>query len=128
MEKRKYIFLKKKKDYIASKKERLYKEVYLPKVVEAIEQNSWNTASGVTNVIYTEDLVNQVQHLMSTAYSYVREVLGNEYDITEKKYAACMGTGQYPRFMTEEEVKEWNKIKFTKSKETGEKLIELTEQ
>ena len=50
--------------------------------------------------------MNQVQHLMSRAYDYVREVLGNEFDITEKKYAACMGKGEYPRFMTDEEVHE----------------------
>ena len=70
----------------------------------------------------------QVQHMMSRAYDYVRDVLGNEFDITEKKYAACSGKGEYPRFMTDEEVKEWNKIKFARSKETGEKIMELTEQ
>lgn len=42
---------------------------------------------------------------MSTAYTYVRKALGDKYDITEKKYAACEGSGTYPRFMTNEEVK-----------------------
>ena len=126
--KRRYIFHKKIGNIYLKKSEELYNEIYLPRVITAIEKQEWNTASGVTNMIWTEEVMNQVQHLMSRAYDYVREVLGNEFDITEKKYAACMGTGQYPRFMTEEEVKEWNKIKFTKSKETGEKLIELTEQ
>lgn len=50
--------------------------------------------------------MNQVHHAMERAYDYVCKVLGNEYNITERKYAACMGQGVYARFMTDEEIEE----------------------
>lgn len=126
--KRKYIFHKKIGNVYNKKSEEIYNEVYLPKVIEVIERNPWNTGSGVTNEIWTEEVMNQVQHLMSTAYSYVCEVLGNEYNITGKKYAACMGKGIYPRFMTDEEINEWKALRSTCVKNNSDKISELTEE
>lgn len=128
LERRKYIFHKKKQDLYKLKSEELYNEVYLPKVIDVINVNPWNTGAGVTNEIWTEELMTQVQHMMSTAYTYVCKVLGNEYDITDRRYAACEGKGVYPRFMTDEEIKEWNQLKSQCAKANGEKIMELTEQ
>ena len=64
---------------------------------------------------------------MSTAYTYVCDVLGNEYNITGKKYAACKGKGIYPRFMTDEEINEWKNLRGTCVKNNSEKIGELTE-
>lgn len=65
---------------------------------------------------------------MSTAYGYVCSVLGNEFNVTDKKYAACAGKGVYPRFMTDEEIEDWRKLKSDCAKNNGEKIMELTEQ
>lgn len=126
--KRRYIFHRKIGEIYGSKSERYYNEIYLPMVIEVINRNPWNTGAGVTNEIWTEDVMNQVQHLMSTAYNYVCQVLGNEYDVTEKRYAACMGKGIYPRFMTDEEIEDWKKLKSDCAKNNGERIMELTEQ
>ena len=72
--------------------------------------------------------MNQVQHAMERAYDYVCKVLGNEYNITERKYAACMGQGVYARFMTDDEIAEWNDLKSKCSKDSGKAIMELTEQ
>ncbi len=105
----------------------MYNEIYLPLVVEIVNRNPWNTGSGITNELLTEELINQVQHVMSTAYTYVCDVLGNEYNITGKKYAACKGKGVYPRFMTDEEISEWKNLRGTCVKNNSEKIGELTE-
>lgn len=72
--------------------------------------------------------MNQVQHMMTTAYTYVCQVLGNEFNITGKKYAACAGKGIYPRFMTDEEVEAWRQLKSKCAKNNSDKIMELTEQ
>lgn len=126
--KTKYYFREKVGTIYATKKEEIYNEIYLPEVIKVIERNPWNTGAGVTNEIWTEEMVDKVQHMMSTAYTYVCEALGNEYNITERKYAACERRGVYPRFMTDEEIKEWHELKSKCSKNSGEKIMELTEQ
>ena len=126
--KRKYIFTEQIGTLYSSRKEELYNEVYLPKVIESIAKNAWTTGAGVTNDIWTPDVMEQVQHLMSTAYGYVCSILGNEFDVTDKKYAACAGKGVYPRFMTDEEIEDWRKLKSDCAKNNGEKIMELTEQ
>lgn len=126
--KRKYIFHKKTGEVYKLKSEELYNEVYLPKVMEYIGTEKWDTATGTTLAIYDEDIISNVNHLMSTAYTYVRKVLGNNYDITEKKYAACEGSGTYPRFMSDEEVKAWNDMKSEKSLRIGQEAMELAEK
>lgn len=113
-----------------SKHDRIYEEVYLPKVIENIGEGKWTTATGVTIDIYQADTAlfeEELCHLMSTAYSYVREVLKNKYIINGKKWAACSGKGVYPRFMTDDEIKEWRQVKKQYSDEAGEKLTELTQ-
>ncbi len=125
--KRKYIFHEKIGNVYEKKSEEMYNEIYLPLVVEIVNRNPWNTGSGITNELWTEEVMNQVQHVMSTAYTYVCDVLGNEYNITGKKYAACKGKGIYPRFMTDEEINEWKNLRGTCVKNNSEKIGELTE-
>lgn len=126
--KRRYIFHEKIGDIYKLKSEELYSEVYLPKVMEYIGTEKWDTATGTTLAIYNNDIIDNVNHLMSTAYTYVRKALGDKYDITEKKYATCEGPGTYPRFMTDEEVKAWNDLKSQKSFRIGQEAMELAEQ
>ena len=96
--------------------------------MEYIGSEKWDTATGTTMAIYNSEIIDNVNHLMSTAYTYVRKVLGENYNITEKKYAACEGAGVYPRFMTDEEVKAWNDMKKEKSLFIGKEAMELAEQ
>jgi len=126
--KRKYIFYEKIGNVYKLQSEQYYNEIYLPKVIEVIKKKPWNTGAGVVNEIWTEEVMNQVQHAMERAYDYVCKVLGNEYNITERKYAACMGQGVYARFMTDEEIDEWNELKSKCSKDSGKIIMELTEQ
>jgi hypothetical protein len=49
--KRKYIFHEKIGNVYEKRSEEFYNEVYLPRVVEIINQNPWNTGSGITNEI-----------------------------------------------------------------------------
>ena len=96
--------------------------------MEYIGSEKWDTATGTTMAIYNSEIIDNVNHLMSTAYTYVRKVLGENYNITEKKYAACEGAGVYPRFMTDEEVKAWNDMKKEKSLFIGKEAMELANE
>lgn len=139
-EKRKYILTAFKQDYTPDLKrsEKLYQEVYLPRVIDYIGDGLWTTGRGITINIYEAEsdfFANEVKHMMSTAYNYVLRVLGDKYDITDKQYAKCYGQGEYsknhlkePDFMTQEEIDAWNETKSQQSEEVGKRIIELTEK
>ena len=128
-EKRKYILLAQKKEYHkVTKSEKQYEEVYLPAVLNYVGNEIWSTGTGIAIAILNEEQVKELCHAMRTARSYVCQVLNNEYDVSSKKYAACYGSGNYPRLMTDEELEKWKELKSLYSKSTSEKIMELTEE
>ena len=128
-EKRKYVLLKEIKPYTPmTKAEKQYQKVYLPAVLNYVGNEMWTTGTGVTIAILNDEQVQELRHTMRTARSYVTQVLGSEYDITKKHYAACYGSGNYARLMTDEELQEWAGVKSKYSKETGQRIVDLTEE
>jgi hypothetical protein len=119
---------KKKKDYVKiSKHEQQYRDVYLPAVLNYMKNEAWTTITGVSIFILNDEQVHELQHALETAKKYVAEVVKNEYDITDKKYAACYGSGNYARLMTNEECDAWRNLKRKYSAESNDRIMDLTE-
>lgn len=87
-----------------SKSEKQYENIYLPAVLNFVGNEIWSTGTGIAIAILNEEQIKELHHAVRTARGYVCQVLNNEYDISAKKYAACYGSGNYPRLMTDEEL------------------------
>lgn len=129
-EKAKYVFTKQLAEMPIkrSKHDTQLMDTYVPLLVQEVGQECWGTALGITKQIYTNNPIEMqaLDHLLSTAYSYVREALKMKYAVIDKQWAVCK-PGETPRAMTAEEVQEWYEIKKSIGADRGQ-LTELAEK
>lgn len=73
---------------------------------------------------------NEVKNSFNSSYAYVLEVLRNEFEIRDKKFAKGYYKGYYgegPDFMNEEEMASWNNLKSSQYEQVGKDIVNLTE-